>query len=171
MELGALICTPRSPNCADCPVHKLCIARKENLQDQLPNLAKRETATARRFIAFVVERDGKFLVRQRPAGIVNAHLWEFPNVEATAVTVDPQHSAAKELGLKITATAPLHTIKHSITRYRITLEAWRAELMKPATKSAGRWLTPKQLHQLAFTSAHKKILDRLPPSKLARKLD
>ena len=49
--------------------------------EELPNLGKRETATARRFIAFVIERDGKFLVRQRPAGIVNAHLWEFPNVE------------------------------------------------------------------------------------------
>ena len=40
MELGALICTPRSPNCATCPVQKLCIARKENLQEQLPNLGQ-----------------------------------------------------------------------------------------------------------------------------------
>ena len=45
---------------------------------------------ARRFIAFVVERNGKFLVRQRPAGVVNAHLWEFPNVEIGARLSEPR---------------------------------------------------------------------------------
>lgn len=163
MELGALICTPRSPQCNICPVQKLCIARNDNLQDQLPNLGKRATATERRFIAFVVERDGKFLVRQRPTGVVNAHLWEFPNVEVQAKA--SQHSASLELGFRITATKPLRTIKHSITRYRITLEAWRAELASPASKVPDRWLTPKQLHQLAFTSAHKKILQAITEAK------
>ena len=81
MELGALICTPRNPQCSICPVKKLCVAFKENRIEELPNLGKRETATARAFFAFVIERDGKFLVRQRPTGIVNAHLWEFPNFE------------------------------------------------------------------------------------------
>jgi hypothetical protein len=56
---------------------------------------------------------------------------------------------------------PLCTIKHSITRYRITLEARRAQLAKRTGKIPGRWLTLKQLHRLAFTSAHKKILARL----------
>lgn len=203
MELGALICTPRSPNCTVCPVQKDCIAHKENLQDQLPNLGKREATTERRFIAFVVERDGKFLVRQRPADVVNAHLWEFPNAEIGARVSDTQQpnrgkqssngnsnhsqmqltaprSVAKELGVRITAAKPLCLIKHSITRYRITLEAWRAELTgpnrspvsdlasvvrsTPGRRTAlhdGGWRTLAQLHKVAFTSAHKKILARL----------
>jgi len=180
MELGALICTPRSPNCSACPVKKPCIARKENLQDQLPNLAKREAATARRFLAFVVEHKGQFLVRQRPDGMVNAHLWEFPNAEVGARVCDPQHSVAKELGLKVTAPKPIRTIKHSITRYRITLEAWHAELADPngapasdparrnSTNTPGRkpalqgeWRTVAQLRKLAFTSAHKNILTQI----------
>ena len=167
MELGALICTPRSPHCAICPVQKLCIARKENLQDQLPNLAKREPATERRFIAFVVERDGKFLVRQRPAGVVNAHLWEFPNIEIGAQACDPQHSAAKKLGLKTTATKPLCTVRHSITRYRITLEAWNAKLSNTRSKISGQWLGIEEVHDLAFTAAHKKILHQVKPAKHA----
>src|SRR6185503_11908462 len=84
MELGALICTPRAPRCEVCPVRKLCVARAKNLQEVLPNLGERAKATGRRFVAFVVERDGKYLVRQRPEGVVNAHLWEFPNVEVEA---------------------------------------------------------------------------------------
>lgn len=155
MELGALVCTPRSPQCAVCPIKKLCAAQKENLQEQLPNLPKREAATEQRFIAFIVERDGNYLVRQRPADAVNAHLWEFPNMEATTVR---QKSAAP---FQVVSASPLCTIKHSITRYRITLEAWRAKLEETSPNVLGRWLSLSQLHKLAFTSAHKKVLARL----------
>jgi A/G-specific adenine glycosylase len=155
MELGALVCTPRSPLCAICPVNKLCVAQKKKLQEQLPKLGKREAATARRFIAFIVERDGKFLVRQRPAGVVNAHLWEFPSVEVTSVK---ENTKAQ---FQFAAQKPFCIIKHSITRYRITLEAWRADLATPAQKPTGRWLKLTQLRDLAFTSAHKKVLSRL----------
>jgi A/G-specific adenine glycosylase len=178
MELGALVCTPRSPQCAACPARKLCVARKENLQEQLPNVGKRKGATARRFIAFVVARNGKFLVRQRPNGVVNAHLWELPNIEVAAHKGRARHSvrAATRLSgngaqrtdapyhsenFRITAANPLCSVKHSITRYRITLEAFRAELVNSRAKLAGRWLTLPQLHKLAFTSAHKKILAKL----------
>jgi len=164
MELGALICTPRSPNCAVCPVRKCCVARKENRQDQLPKLGKRAVVTERRFLAFVVERSGKFLVRQRPAGVVNAHLWEFLNAEVGVGGDKPERSAAKELGLKPTGNKPIHSVKHSITRYRVTLQVWTADLGGPSftrPKLHSRWLSVRQLHQLAFTSAHKKILASL----------
>jgi A/G-specific adenine glycosylase len=183
MELGALICTPRSPNCVVCPVQELCVAHKDNLQDQLPNLGKRIAATERRFTAFVVERNGKFLVRQRPEGVVNAYLWEFPNVEVGAVAGRARHSvraAASQIrnGAQRTdapyqqndfhtiSEKPLVVIKHAITRYRITLEAWRAELARhtPGRRPAllhGEWRTRAELHTLAFTSAHRKILAAL----------
>ncbi len=186
MELGALICTPRAPQCLLCPVSKICEARKQGLQEQLPNLGKREAATVRRFTAFVVEHDGKFLVRQRPAGVVNAHLWEFPNIEVTTGEGRARQSSVRRLDVeqrrarsdapyrtddfRRVSTQPLCTIKHSITRYRITLEAHRANLANPHNGISGRWLTLKQLHQLAFTSAHKKILGRLEPSKSPAKL-
>ena len=89
MELGALVCTPRNPQCPICPAKKLCVAFKENRTEELPNLGKREAATARRFHRFCRSNaNGKFLVRQRPAGVVNAHLWEFPNVEVNGTKPD-----------------------------------------------------------------------------------
>ncbi len=178
MELGALICTPRSPNCPACPVQKLCVAQKENLQDQLPNLGKRNAATERRFIAFVVERGGKFLVHQRPGGVVNAHLWEFPNVavetrkretrrsERTTTTHTPNGARQidapyRQTDFRITSKKPFCVIKHSITRYRITLEAWRANASARKAVLAGEWRTLAELHRLAFTSAHRKILQMI----------
>jgi A/G-specific adenine glycosylase len=162
MELGALICSPRSPQCLVCPVNKLCVAFKENRTEELPNLGKREAATARRFIAFVIERNGRFLVRQRPAGVVNAHLWEFPNEEVGARLCEPQQVISEFNALRVTdprseELTPLCTVKHSITRYRITLEAFAVRLKNVEAKTDGVWKTPAQLHQLAFTAAHKKL--------------
>ena len=204
MELGALVCTPRNPQCQICSVKKFCVAFCEGRIRELPNLDRRETATARRFVAFVVERNGRFLVRQRPAGVVNAHLWEFPNVEihprpgssghqsahysgkksqnrlTSAATVQESGleiiHAAKSLGIKPATLQPLCTVKHSITRYRITLEAFRVNLGgassarphnkmgrrgTPPSEINGVWLPPAKLDSLAFTAAHRRILRRL----------
>ena len=179
MELGALICTPRNPQCRICPVKKLCVAFRDNRVEELPNLGKRETATARRFAAFVVERKGRFLVRQRPAGVVNAHLWEFPNVETTNGKSDLELAAKDIFGIAPVRIEPLCVVKHSITRYRITLNAFRvssggtistslhSEKTKSGTREtrpsekAGVWRTPAQMQSLAFTSAYRKVLDAL----------
>ena len=166
MELGALICTPRNPQCLICPVQKLCVASAENRTEELPNLAKREVATARRFHAFVIEHRGKFLVRQRPAAVVNAHLWEFPNVEVGLKSGEPAEVFAELDALHVLTThpaklTPLCTVKHSITRYRITLEAFAVAAQQIPKKPDGIWKTTEQLQTLAFTSAHKKIINLL----------
>jgi len=211
MELGALVCTPRNPQCRICPVKKLCVAFRENRVEDLPNLGKPTAATARWFMAFIVESKGRFLVRQRPAGVVNAHLWEFPNVEVGARVSRPAarlnavsrrnlsedilqprvlrlgeprsgsvaDAATRIFGFTPANIQPLSTVKHSITRYRITLEAFRinlggtsstsphSEKAKSGTRGTrpsekfGTWKTPAQMRQLAFTAAHKKILAKL----------
>jgi len=220
MELGALICSPRNAQCLICPVKKICVAFKTNRVETLPEIGKREKATARRFIALVLERDGIFLVRQRPAGVVNAHLWEFPNIEVAAGILRVEKpgvppggknggnfkrvnntwkipggklptsttggtpvatmlaDAARVLNFDLRDAKPLCTVKHSITRYRIILEAFQARLggasstsphsnimleslgIRPA-ENTGIWRTPAQMRRLAFTSAHKQILGSL----------
>jgi len=156
MELGALICTPRNPQCLICPLQKPCVAYREQRTEELPNIEKRESATARRFIAFIVHRDGRLLVRQRPAGVVNGHLWEFPNVEV-ATGCPPVEAAILLFGSAPVELSPVITIKHSITRYRITLDAFRVSLAPAPGKELGVWKTPAQIRQLAFSSAHKRL--------------
>jgi A/G-specific adenine glycosylase len=165
MELGALICTPKQPKCLLCPVGAGCVAYRTGKVEQLPNLGLRTVATARNFIAFVVERNGRFLVRQRPAGVVNSHLWEFPNTEVAlnGAAPDPHKAAQTTLGAAPEALEKLCTVKHTITRYRITLTAFRGVLAKAATQSDAeeRWFALPELRKLAFPSAHRKILERL----------
>jgi A/G-specific adenine glycosylase len=92
---------------------------------------------------------------------VNAHLWEFPNLELSPDDSDLRAAAHRALGVLPRTLEPLGTIKHSITRYRITLEAYRVT-GRPAARipveTRGRWLGRARLKQLAFASAHKQIL-------------
>ena len=160
MELGAMICTPRRPKCSLCPVRKHCVAFRENRTDQLPNLGKRVASIERRFAAFVVERHGRFLVRRRPPGVVNALLWEFPAIEVEGCRPDGQRLAENLLGARPFRARPLHQLRYMITRYRIRMHVFRAEFADalPEAIPNGRWCSPVELRRLAFPSAHRRIL-------------
>jgi A/G-specific adenine glycosylase len=169
MELGALVCTPREPRCGECPLVNLCIARKQGRVEQLPFVAPRPPVTRRRFVAFVAQREAEVLVQQRPAGVVNAHLWEFPNIEVPTENGDPQEAARQVFGICQPGLAPLCTIHHSITRYRIRLDVFELGPGDPVARESnnGRWVKKDDLDRLAFASAHKKILTHFaepPPS-------
>ncbi len=160
MELGATLCTPRQPRCAACPAGKLCVAHRDRRTDELPALAPRAAATARRFVAFVITRAQRHLVQQRPAGGLNAGLWEFPTVELTARETLPA-LVPLNAHRTIRPTTRLGSFKHAITRYRITLEIFRAELVEDSPHAHEHWATAAELEELAFTSAHRKIVRRL----------
>jgi A/G-specific adenine glycosylase len=163
MELGAVICTPRQPKCPLCPGRKHCVARRENRTDDIPNLRPQPASTERRFAAFVVEKEGCFLVRQRPASVVNAHLWEFPNVELAASRTKSWQLAEALFRSRPFAIKPLQQVRHTITRYRITMGVYRVQFANgtPRTLENGRWCSLSQLRKLAFPSAHRKILEML----------
>jgi A/G-specific adenine glycosylase len=172
MELGALICTPKNPRCSDCPLNSDCIAHRKRIVHLLPNVPRRAPATSRRFFAFVIHRNSRFLVRQRPPGVVNAHLWEFPNIEINGDT-NINKIAKTALGFLPASLEQLQTLKHTITRYRITLDVFRGVArnggvsLSPSNGERARvrgishWLSLRDLRRLPFSSAHKKILGDL----------
>jgi A/G-specific adenine glycosylase len=163
MELGATICTPKQPQCPTCPVHLFCVARRTGLTDRLPNLGQRAASTPRRFAAFIVCHGKHVLVRQRPGGTVNAHLWEFPNLEVTGEPASVEELACQCLGWRPESLKQLCVIRHAITRYRIRLDAYQAvgNKARKVPLVAGRWCTPRELEKLAFPSAHRGIIRAL----------
>lgn len=159
MELGATVCIPKSPRCTECPARDVCTAYLQGIAGRLPNLGLRVQATSRKFFAFVVERKGTYLVRQRSADQVNAHLWEFPNLEAASGISNPG-DAAVALGLRLTeADRPRMTVKHTITRFRITVEIYDA--VGAGKEASGVWASKADLQRLAFPSAHRRIANAL----------
>lgn len=159
MELGAVVCTPRNPRCDVCPVAKLCAARRLGIANRLPNTGKRFTAEARRIAAFLVRRGGRVLAKQRPAGVVNAHFWELPQIELRGTRPNQARVAQESVGIRLLTAAPLAIVSHNITRYRIRAEVLAGE---PLRRSAGtRWLTRAELRKKPFAGLDRKILRRL----------
>lgn len=162
MELGAVLCKPREPECSKCPVQGECVAYREQCVLYIPNLPKRPAAIARHFRAFVVESKGKYFVRQRPAGVVNGGLWEFPAVEETQRR-SLRDAAIAALGFAPSELRPLLSLVHSITRYRNRLQVFAVRAAKTKPTGPGRWVTLCRLEELPFPSAHRKIVMALRP--------
>ncbi|TDF97238.1 A/G-specific adenine glycosylase [Paenibacillus piri] len=85
MELGAMVCTPRSPHCLTCPVMEHCSARDARMEEALPVKKKAKPPRPEYRIAAIVEGSGvhagKVLIRQRPQEGLLARMWELPHVE------------------------------------------------------------------------------------------
>ena len=76
MDLGALICTPRAPQCTSCPLNNVCMAHAECTPDDFPVKTKR-TQVRTRFLTYIIVTDGThLLLRKRPKGDIWQGLYE-----------------------------------------------------------------------------------------------
>ncbi len=67
MDLGATICTPKSPACGICPWRDPCVARREGVQADLPRKKPKAQKPTRFGIVYIARRqDGAFLLERRP---------------------------------------------------------------------------------------------------------
>jgi len=153
MELGALVCTPRSPGCGTCPVRAECAARAAGTVDDRPARKVARAVPVEHHGVAVVVRGERVLLVQRPDGGRLAGLWEFPGacreageeaLEAAAraytegirgagsadASAGTGASAAQD-GDGITANtvsatefSPLCSVTHAFTHVRVVYEAF-----------------------------------------------
>ncbi|MEA3066288.1 MAG: A/G-specific adenine glycosylase [Sphingomonadales bacterium] len=67
MDLGATICTPRSPGCGRCPLALLCAGRRSGRPELYPLKAAKPPRPRRQGVAYWLEHDGHVLLVRRPA--------------------------------------------------------------------------------------------------------
>jgi A/G-specific adenine glycosylase len=168
MELGALVCTPAAPRCGECPLAARCVAQAEGRQEQIPARTPRPAVTEVREAAVVVRRGEKLLLVRRPAAGRWANLWEFPHGprhDGEAPDEAAVRLAAELAGLEVRAGPELLTLRHGITRYRITLACFEAEHVSGAFRStfyaAGRWLAPADLAAYPVSAPQRRLIKAL----------
>ncbi|HVX15379.1 MAG TPA: A/G-specific adenine glycosylase [Pirellulales bacterium] len=162
MELGSLVCTPRAPGCTSCPVSDLCPTNRLSLQEVIPlPKAKPRVETVREAL-IVVRRGTTVLLRQRQAGERWAGLWDFPRFGVEAAN----GSLAEEIAEKLTATTgvvaavaeSIATLKHGVTRFRITLDCrWADCISSPRRRAGLRWVRPAQLGDFPMSTTGRKV--------------
>lgn len=81
MELGALVCLPRNPDCISCPLQNDCKSYTDGTVSDFPVKAKPNKTRDRFFHYFFIAQNGKFLIGQRKLSGIWKNLYEFPVIE------------------------------------------------------------------------------------------
>ncbi|MEM7199853.1 MAG: A/G-specific adenine glycosylase [Planctomycetota bacterium] len=131
MELGAVICTPRTPSCQHCPVADDCEARARDATDEFPQLPQRRRAVdlVSRAVLVPVSR-GRVLAMRIPDDEVNAGQIDLPGpgvLEAIDSPGDLQGALERRFGVQFRIGGVVTTVLHSITHHRIRLIVHQAE--------------------------------------------
>ena len=93
MDLGATICTPRSPACAICPLRERCAAAASGLQAELPRReAKRQERVRHGTAYYVADGAGRVLLRTRPPKGLLGGMVELPGTDWTPVAAAPERN-------------------------------------------------------------------------------
>ncbi len=156
MDLGATICTPRSPKCVLCPWHALCRARAAGIAESLPaKRAKAERPTRRGVAFWVVREDGGILLRRRPEKGLLGGMMEVPS---TPWRVQPLSVAATQAAAPVAAEwhAVPGIVRHVFTHFALELEVWRGRAAGPAE---GVWVPFDRLGDYALPSVMKKVVE------------
>ena len=119
MELGATVCTPRTPRCHNCPVAAHCQAFASGDVDRYPELEERAPPVPVTLHVAVVQRSGRFLLERRPKDALLGDLWMFPFVEGDDFDA-LREGIERRLGVEATVGVPIQPVRHAITFRRIT---------------------------------------------------
>src|SRR5271168_4403267 len=162
MELGEVICTPRSPRCAECPVARHCRAYAQGLTSEIP-APRRKHAPVHMKIAAAILHDprGRTLLVQDPGAhdtVLFSRMWQFPAVEVTR-HAKPELAAhlSKTLSLTKISLEALPAARHGVTFRNITLLPFLANVSELPKLPRTRILPLKNVSNLPISSATRKI--------------
>jgi A/G-specific adenine glycosylase len=175
MELGAIVCTPRAPQCLLCPVGKFCEGRKQGIAESLPEPERKPNLVDVPLVALVlVNAKGETLLLpppkvKNPGGIPDhiptlvANLWHFPTVPANGIPLETAREAWKRMnrGQKFPLqTKSLQLVRHAVTFRKVTVHGFLVPLTKlPGIKGADT-LDLRQVTNRAVSNLTRKIADR-----------
>ncbi len=168
MELGALVCTPKNPNCAECPIQKACKAHDRQEVADFPKRLKKAPVPVHHIAIGVIRNNGRVLItRRQPTGLLGG-LWEFPGgkVKAGESAEDAcVREIKEETGLRVTIDSYLTQVKHAYTHFKIRMDVFycsrhsdRVTLNGPVDHA---WVSLEELPDFAFPKANLKFIPAL----------
>ncbi len=166
MELGAMVCTPRAPRCAECPISHWCRAYRLGIVNNLPAARKKRTPFRVTLAAAVLldPRGRTLLVKHGEAkraghdGVLFSRLWQFPAVEVkrNAEAELAQHLRAS-LGLDGEGVVPLPAARHAVSFRQIHLAPYLVCVERLPEIEGARTPLLAKLDRLPVSSATRKI--------------
>jgi A/G-specific adenine glycosylase len=176
MELGATVCTPRSPQCPLCPVAQFCEARKLGVVETLPEKRKKRATVAVRLVSVVLlDPKNNSLLLPPPADMPKskfddhipslvAKLWHFPTVStATDAEQTVEKLLRHDLGVITTKSPrfePLQNVRHTVTYRTISVVAFLLRVKSLPKISGAKFLPLEEVTALPISNLTRKVARR-----------
>jgi A/G-specific adenine glycosylase len=157
MDLGATICTPKSPACKNCPWADDCLARAMDIAATLPTREAKPERPLKRGAAFVVlSATEEILLRRRPPKGLLGGMHEPPMSPWTQCFPESpmDHAPFKAKFRKLPGL-----VRHGFTHFELELEVYRADDVAHARAAgAGEWAPVAELKRFALPSVMRKVV-------------
>lgn len=157
MELGALVCSPKSPGCDGCPVKGMCAAHEKGTTGSVP-VPKARVKQTELYVAALLARDeeGRVWVEQRGESGLWARMWG-PRCVEREDRGWSDSEAMEALGISDGDRGGLvetftHTTTHRIVRFTV----YRGDGVDLG--GSGRWVTLEEARSMGLSSAHERVL-------------
>ena len=153
MELGATVCTPKTPSCVACPVRGSCVAHRTDRVHEIP---PPKTAPPRRTVHFhtcVIRRGTRVLFEQRPGSGLWSRMWQTPTVEAGTALAAVDF--VSRLPVTISDMTAAGRFVHQTTHRRVEFHVYTA--MSRARR--GVWRAADDLADLPMSNAQRRVLE------------
>ncbi len=168
MELGALVCTPRRPDCGKCPLARRCRAHRDGAADRYPQRVARAAPPEVAVAVGVVFKNNRVLITRRPPAGLLGGLWEFPGGKIRAGE-RPEEACVRELleevNLRVRVEAPLAQVRHRYTHLRVVLHVFCCRHLSGRVRLKGpdghRWIRVAEISDFPFPQANHKFIPRL----------
>lgn len=170
MELGALLCTPRTPHCLACPLARRCDARKQGDAAALPVKARKTPPRPLEAACARIERRGRILVTRRPDRGLMGGMWELAGGDLLPGSRETPEAGIRRALREHTGLTAKHVelageVAHAFTHRTLRLYVFRCDAEPGRVRLAGpqahRWVTRSGLVQLALGKATRKALELL----------
>jgi A/G-specific adenine glycosylase len=169
MELGALVCVPVAPKCADCSLQSVCAAFAKGRPDKYPVMKKKKkvphiTVGA----AATINRKGEVLIAQRLEGDMLGGLWEFPGGKLEpGETIEEcvARELKEELGINVSVGKKLITVKHAYSHFTMTMHVYFTKIVSgrphPIHCADYKWVKVPNLGKFAYSKADLQVVEKL----------
>jgi len=168
MELGALVCKPKKPDCNGCPLYFRCRANQKEHVDQFPKRIQKPKTPLHNIAVGVVYKNSHMLItRRKPEGLLGG-LWEFPGGKVRNHE-SPEKACIREIkeevNLNVTVDGHISQVKHAYTHFKILMDVFICRYVSGEVKLNGpedfRWITLKEIDQYPFPKANHKFIQLL----------
>ena len=123
MEIGAMVCKPKNPDCENCPLNESCSVLKEGDPKQLPVKSKKIKVTARHFHYLIYPSQEIQLIKREGKGIWQ-NMYEFPMLELPDKSLKQEVKDIVEEKYGVIVLKKIFSEKHILTHQHINATFW-----------------------------------------------